>query len=43
MAEKNSSTKIMYLWQIPYDTRRQFCDLLDADKSWRELGKVQLK
>ena len=29
---------IRYLFDLPYDVRRDFCNLLDADKSWRELG-----
>lgn len=29
---------IKYLFDLPFDVRRDFCNLLDADKSWRELG-----
>lgn len=27
-----------YTYQLPYGTRREICNLLDADKSWRFLG-----
>ena len=29
-----------YLFDLPFDVRREFCNLLDADKSWRELGAI---
>ncbi|UXI22237.1 cytochrome P450 3A [Sarcoptes scabiei] len=33
-----NSTKITYVYQLPYNVRKNICDLLDADNSWRDLG-----
>lgn len=27
-----------YIYELPYNTRKALCDLLDADGSWRQLG-----
>lgn len=35
---KRTNSNIKYVFDLPYDARRDFTNLLDADKSWRELG-----
>lgn len=30
--------KMSYIYELPYNTRKALCDLLDADGSWRQLG-----
>lgn len=36
--QNQTHSNIVYLFHLPFDVRREFCNLLDADKSWRELG-----
>lgn len=33
-----STSRRQYVYDLPYDARKQLCDLLDADQSWRQLG-----
>ncbi|CAG2117243.1 unnamed protein product, partial [Medioppia subpectinata] len=30
--------RVQYIYELPYNCRKQLCDLLDADQSWRQLG-----
>ena len=33
-----STSRINYTYELPYPIRKEFCDLLDADQSWKQLG-----
>lgn len=34
---------VEYVYELPYDVRREVCDLLDADGNWRKLGGIYMK
>lgn len=30
---------IIYVYELPYCERKEFCDLIDMNEKWEELGK----
>lgn len=38
---KNVNTKkpITYVYELPYRERKKFCDIIDMNEKWEELGK----
>lgn len=38
----NVSGVASFIYELPYNVRKELCDLLDADGSWRQLGGVYL-
>lgn len=38
-----STPKPKYIYELPYNVRKAFCDLMDADGSWKHLGGIFMK
>lgn len=39
MSERNIKKSNIYVYELPYTERKEFCNIIDLNDKWEELGK----
>lgn len=42
MSNNDEKKTNIYVYKLPYTERKEFCDIIDLNDKWEELGKYML-